>query len=103
MTVKARLRMLAARGIVATILQHGDDWGGALMLQLNLLDGRNRLYTQVRDLDGNIAWLALEKGRDFTETEAKDRIEKAAARDRDLWVIEIEDRQGEIPFEGKIL
>jgi hypothetical protein len=37
------------------------------------------------------------------EEEADAYIERAVKRDPDLWVIEIETRSGEHPFEGRVL
>ena len=55
-----------------------------------------------RGLDGVLGWLAAFKGALVPEIEADDYLARAAARDPDIWVIEIEDRSGHNPFEGDI-
>jgi len=100
--VKAHLRQMIVQGIHATIVHRGDDWGGAILLHLNLLDGRNWLLSQIRDMEGEIAWLRIKNGADLTMEEVVQYIEKAVTRDPDLWVIEIEDKKGVNPFPGKI-
>ena len=101
--VMATIRRCNTEGNFAAVLHRGDDWGGAIIVKLNLLDGSNKVLTQSRDLDGKMAWLAANKGALMNETEASDYIERQVKRDPDLWVVEIEDRQGRNPFDGKIL
>lgn len=98
--VRAHLRRCIAEGIPATVAHKGDAHGGTVMLKLNQLDKGCRLLSQVRDLEGRLAWLAASGGAFMTEAEADAAIARAVSRDRDLWVIEIEDRHGRHPFEG---
>lgn len=101
--VMATVRRCNNEGNFAAILHRGDDWGGAIIVKLNLLDGTSKVLTQSRDLDGKIAWLAANKGALMSESEAGEYIDRQVKRDPDLWVVEIEDRQGRNPFDGKIL
>ncbi|HEX9447456.1 MAG TPA: DUF1491 family protein [Dongiaceae bacterium] len=101
--VMATVRRCNNQGLFAAVLHRGDDWGGAIIVKLNLLDGTSKLLTQSRDLDSKVAWLAVNKGVALSESEAGDYIERQVKRDPDLWVVEIEDRDGRNPFEGKIL
>ncbi len=101
MIVKAHLRQLAVQGINATVIHKGDDWGGAILLQLNLLNGTSRLLTQITNMDGDPAWLEIGSGAK-PMAEADSYIKTAIQRDPDLWVVEIEDRLGRNPFPGKI-
>ena len=57
----------------------------------------------MRDLEGNMGWLPVLKGDLVAETDADAYIAKAVDRDPDLWVVEIEHREGWHPFDGKIL
>ncbi|MDY0882717.1 DUF1491 family protein [Dongia soli] len=103
MVVKATVRRCNSEGLFAAVLHHGDDWGGAIIVKINLLDGTSKVLTQSRDLDGNVAWLVANQGQVMTETEATSYIDRQVSRDPDLWVVEIEDRAGRNPFDGKIL
>jgi hypothetical protein len=67
------------------------------------LDQGCRVLSQTRDFDGKLAWLAAFKGELVAESEADDYVGRAVARDPDLWVVEIEHRDGWHPFEGKVL
>ncbi|GAB2176631.1 DUF1491 family protein [Dongia sp. agr-C8] len=101
--VMAHIRQCSAQGIMATVVKRGDDWGGAVIVKLNLLGPGFKVLTQSRDIDGNIAWLQAKDGAVLNETDADDYIARQTARDPDLWVVEIEDRSGKIPFAGKLL
>jgi hypothetical protein len=101
--VMAHIRQCISRGIVATVVKKGDDWGGAVILKLNLLGPGFRILTQSRDADGEIAWLQAKEGARLPEAEADEYIARQTSRDPDLWVIEIEDRAGGNPFSGKLL
>jgi hypothetical protein len=101
--VQAHLRRCAAEGLFAAVLRKGDVWGGAVIVKLNLLDGTFKVLSQTRDLDGRVAWLAVQQGALLAEADATAYIDRQVKRDPDLWVIEIEDRQGRNPFEGKII
>ena len=99
----AHVRQCLAEGIPATVAHKGDAMGGraSLLLKLNLLDQGCRVLSQARDIDGALGWLAAFKGALVPEAEADEHIARALARDPDLWVVEIEDRGGHHPFEGK--
>ncbi len=101
--VSAHLRRCNGQGLFAAVLRKGDAWGGALIVKLNLLDGTFKLLNQTRDIDGNVAWLGVQQGALMSETDAATYIERQVKRDPDLWVVEIEDKQGRNPFEGKIV
>ena len=63
-----------------------------MLVALNTLDGQSRLYQRRYDLmSGERHWEVLAEG---TEAEVEASIEKQRGFDRDLWVIEVEDRDG---------
>ncbi len=90
--VAAYLRRLDLAGIPAFVTARGDENAGAVLVKLALLDGTARLFERGFDLEsGAQVWRLRATGaeRDVDASLAKDR-----ARDRDLWIIEVEDRQG---------
>ena len=54
-------------------------------------------------MEGRVAWLAAQQGALLTEADATAYIDRQVKRDPDLWVIEVEDKEGRNPFEGKVV
>lgn len=85
----ARLRLAA---IPAFVVAHGDDTAGAVLVKINTLDGRARLWQRGFDLTtGARRWAVLAEG---PEAEMDAAIARQRGFDPDLWVIEVEDRAG---------
>ncbi|HNQ91639.1 MAG TPA: DUF1491 family protein [Alphaproteobacteria bacterium] len=99
--VEAHLRRLNEMGRGYYIVQKGAFAAGTVLLKINLLDGQARVLTQIRDMDGNLGWMAALGQERVAESDADAYIRRAMDRDPDVWVIEIEDKGGENPFEGK--
>jgi hypothetical protein len=103
--VAAHLKRCSADAIPAVVARRGDATGGLVMLKL-AVPGPARgwtVRTQTRDQEGRPAWLAARGGATLAEGEADAYIARAVARDPDLWVVEIDDRDGRNPFEGPVL
>ena len=101
--VKAHLRRLSAQALPAVVAQRGDPHGGMVILKVNRLDLGCRVLVQTRDLDGVLSWMPALNGELVPEPEADSYITRQTARDPDLWVVEIEARNGEHGFEGREL
>lgn len=99
--IMAHVRQCSSLGVPAMVVRRGDSRGGAVMLKLNTIDNGCRVLSQALDDDGNRAWLAAFKGAAVPEAEADAYIARALGRDPDLWVVEIEHRDGWHPFGGK--
>ena len=90
--VAAYLRRLALADIPAYVTRHGDDTAGAVMVKCAMLDGRASLWAREWDLDSDQRlWVRLAED---PEPEIDAHAARAAARDPDLWLIEIESRDG---------
>lgn len=90
--VSAYLARLSLANIPAFVTAKGDPTAGAVLVKLNTLDGQARLFQRSFDLmTGARAWVVLAEGEESA-------IDASVARqrrfDRDLWVIEVEDRTG---------
>lgn len=95
--VGAHLRRARAGGAFATIARKGDPDAGVVMVKLYLGAGQARLFVQSRDLEGRPVWrdpLGEPGGPPQAESEIDRWLEKERAIDPDLWIVEIEDREG---------
>ncbi len=101
--VKAHLRRLSAQAVPAFVLRRGDPHGGTVILKVNRLGTGCRVLTRSRDLDGALCWMRAFGGEVVAEAEADAYIARQTARDRDLWVLEVETRDGDHGFEGREL
>lgn len=90
--VHAYLARLRLRDIPAFVTAHGDDTAGAVLVKLNTLDGQARAFQRSFDLmSGERHWVVLAEG---VEQEVDAAITRQRGFDPDLWVIEVEDRDG---------
>lgn len=101
--LQAAIRLCANDGIPATIVRKGDPDAGVILVKMNQLDLGCTVLTQVRDADGALAWMRGTGAEPVAEEKADAYIERQKSYDPDLWVIEVEDRQGRMPFGGKII
>ncbi len=90
--VSAYLTRLRLADIPAYVTAKGDAEAGAVVVKVAMLDGTARAYERRADLmSGTRAWMLL---ADAAETEVDALLARARSRDPDLWLIELEDRQG---------
>jgi len=90
--VDAYLARLRVYDIPAFVVAHGDDTGGAVLVKLATLDGNAVLFQKSFNLlSGERAWVEMASG---SERDIDASISKQRGFDPDLWVIEVEDRQG---------
>ncbi|WP_299637159.1 DUF1491 family protein [uncultured Ruegeria sp.] len=90
--VHAYLARLRFQDIPAYVVAHGDDTAGAVLVKLNTLDGQAVAFQRSFDLmSGERKWVELSSG---PEGDVDQTIQRQLGFDPDLWVIEVEDRQG---------
>lgn len=90
--VSAYLTRLRLANIPAFVTAKGDATAGAVFVKLNTLDGRAKAFQRSFDLmSGERTWVVLVEGDDVDVDTA---LTRQRGFDPDLWVIEVEDRQG---------
>ena len=89
--VAALLRRAEGQGAFATVLRRGDPDAGTLYVVVRTLDGFARLYSPIRNMMGEAAWLA---GAATGERDVDAKVARLFDRDPDIWVVEVEDRRG---------
>ena len=90
--VSAYLTRLRLNEIPAFVVAHGDDTGGAVLVKLNTLDGKARVFQRSFDLmSGDRPWVVLAEG---PEAEVDASVARQRGFDPDIWVIEVESKEG---------
>ena len=71
-----------------------DFYVGDKILKINRIETGIDIFMQERDLSGNFIWQPALDGRRVQDPEADSFIERQAKYDPDIWIVEIEDREG---------
>jgi hypothetical protein len=101
--VAAYLRRCGAEGANAVLRRRGAAEAGAIFVKIDRLDGRAAVYSPAPQ---SVA-MSTERGveRTFVRAhkpewigshEAEERLDREIAFDPDLWIIEVEDRDGRV-------
>ena len=91
--VEALLRRAHVAGAAAFILQRGDAARGDVLIKVADLRGAARAFGPRTSMEGERVFVNFEsQGVGPDEASVDAYIERMRARDSDLWVIEIEDR-----------
>lgn len=99
--VMAHIRAADSQGVPMMVVRKGDPGRGTVILKLNQLDGRFSVLVQIREGE-KLAWSRGTGADPVTEAEADAYIARQTRYDPDVWVVEVEDRQGRPWFEGPI-
>lgn len=96
--VSAHLRRLAVAGVSAVQRRRGAAEAGAIFVKVDRLDGRADLYGPApqalfedEDTGGRRFAAVVSAG---TPLDAEERLTKEIRFDSDLWIVEIDDRDG---------
>jgi hypothetical protein len=91
--VSALIRRAELSGAFAMVIRKGDARAGAVLVKvLNRPEGTAKLYAEATRLDGERVWMQPANSEQEPDLDAY--IERAVRVDPDVWVVEIDDRQG---------
>ena len=93
--IEALVRRAQLSGASAFIVQHGDDDRGDVLVKVARLNGTAAAYLPSMNLEGERVFLNLcIQGVGPDEASVEEYVRRAKSRDSDLWIVEIEDREG---------
>ncbi len=96
--VKAYLRICAAAGAQAFVVRHGDDDAGAIFLKVTRADRTAQIFAPApTGLDEAVydrRWICISGAAPIDERDADARLERETKLDSDMWLIEVEERDG---------
>lgn len=95
---KAYLRRCMSAGASAVVVRHGDDDAGAIYLRINRLDGTSLLFgpaaAGLDDMTHGRLFAPLLGGGAAADAAVDAALDREARIDSDLWIVEVEDRDG---------
>lgn len=91
--VRALIRRAEVAGAQAYVVRKGIEESGAVLLKISRLDGTAMVLSQARRGEGELVWVKP-LGDAVDEATASTWFDKQIKFDPDLWIVEIEDREG---------
>jgi hypothetical protein len=92
--VSALIRRAELGGAAAFVAHKGEPDSGAVRVKISLLNGQARVWSSAYGGDGHRRWVKATGPELVPDADAEAYVARARTRDSDLWVVEIEDRQG---------
>ncbi|HWU25599.1 MAG TPA: DUF1491 family protein [Rhizomicrobium sp.] len=91
--VRALIRRAEVAGAAAYVVRKGAEEAGAILLKISRLDGSAFVLSQARRGEGELVWVKP-LGDAADDAAVAKYFEKQIRFDPDLWIVEIEDREG---------
>ena len=91
--VRALIRRVEVNGASAFVVRSGSEEAGAIILKVSKLNGSVLVLNQARNAKGELVW-AQALGGWSEDARAAAWCDKQVSFDPDLWIVEIEDREG---------
>jgi hypothetical protein len=99
---RAIIRRAEVAGASAYVVKKGSEEAGTVLLKISKLDGTAVVLSQARAGEGELVWMRP-LGETTDDEKASAYFEKQLKYDPDLWIVEIEDRQGRSFVDEKIV
>jgi len=100
--VRALIRRAEVAGAQAYVVRKGSEEAGAVLLKVSRLDGTCTVLNQATAGEGERVW-ARPLGGACDEARAAAYFDKQVRFDPDLWIVEIEDRDGRAFVDEKVV
>ena len=100
--VRALIRRAEVAGAQAYVVRRGAEEAGAVFLKVSRLDGTCTILNQVVSGEGERAW-SRPLGDSCDDAKAAAYFERQVKFDPDLWIVEIEDRDGRAFVDEKVV
>lgn len=101
--VTGHIRRCYALDMPAYLRHRGDRDAGGILLKINRFEAGCELLEPTMDRSGQRAWMRASGPEPIDEAEADAAIARRLKTDPDLWVVEIEDRDGRHALDEPIL
>ena len=101
--IREQIRLCDINFIPAAIARRGDSDAGQVMIKRNRLDGTFEVFARTSTLGGAPAWRRATGPDPVDEEAASAVIDREAGFDPDIWVLEIEDRDGKYELDGPVI
>jgi len=92
--VQALIRRAEVSGASAFVARKGEADAGAVVVKVSLLNGTATVWASSYGREGERRWIRGTGDAPVPDADAEAYIQRAVARDSDLWVLEVEDREG---------
>jgi hypothetical protein len=92
--VKAHIRRCNALAIPAMVVRRGNEAAGAVIIKVNHLGPGCMVLAPANTMEGGRQWRRATGPELVAEAEADAYIARQLNMDPDIWVLEIEDREG---------
>ena len=99
---RAVIRRAEVAGASAYVVKKGSEDAGTVLLKISKLDGTAVVLSQARAGEGELVWMRP-LGEVTDDEKASAYFEKQLKYDPDIWIVEIEDRQGRAFVDEKIV
>lgn len=92
--MRALIRRAEIAGAAAFVARKGDETAGMVLVKVSTLDGQASVLSPSMALDGGRLWMRATGAVPVADAEAEAYVARQLKYDPDIWVIEIEDRDG---------
>lgn len=96
--VKAYIRRCAGAGLSAVVVRHGDNDAGAIFIRVNRLDGTSVLFgpspAGLSGAEEERRWVPCLSESGATDEAVEAYLKREAEFNSDLWIVEVEARDG---------